>query len=65
MVGNPTVNNPDNGVGFEDNPQVDSSLPTRRLFPHVFPANKGAWSRLRGPLPQLGSVLQIIKPPKN
>jgi hypothetical protein len=56
-------NNPDQGVGLVNDPQLDNSVTSLRLYPHVFPANKGAWSRFRGPLPQLGSVLEIFKKP--
>ena len=63
MVGSDLPNNPDQGVDIDFTPQVDEALPARQIFPHIFPANKGAWSRFRGPLPQLGSVLNLIKRP--
>lgn len=55
--------NPEVGVDIDYTPPIDDSPPIQRLYPHIFPANKGAWSRFRGALPQVGSVLKIIKPP--
>ncbi len=57
------ASNPDVGVQMEYEQQLDNTIPAR-IWPHIFPANKGAWNRFRGAQPQLGSVLKLIKPPE-
>lgn len=64
-MGDNLPSNPDVGVNMDYTPPIDDAYPSQRLYPHVFPANKGAWSRFRGALPQLGSVLKITKPPSS
>ncbi len=64
MAGEIVPSNPDVGVNVNYTAQSEyGALGNRQLHAHIFPANKTAWHRYRGPLPQLGSVLQIIKPP--